>query len=104
MRRNIRAGAARRPVRVRQPDARAAGERSEQVLTVACNVDGIVVPVAQPIVATLGPPGAAAQASICWCIPRWSRHARQLSGVPASATPVSPAETAPPEADAKPAP
>ena len=31
-----------------------------QVLTVACNVDGVVVPVAQPIVATLGQAGATA--------------------------------------------
>ena len=29
-----------------------------QVLTVACKVDGVVVPVAQPIVATLGSAGA----------------------------------------------
>ena len=31
-----------------------------QVLTVACNVDGMVVPVAQPVVATLGPVGTKA--------------------------------------------
>ena len=42
-----------------------------QVLTVACKVDGVVVPVAQPIVATLGS-GRRRQLpmSICWCIPR----------------------------------
>ena len=50
--------------------------RIEQVLKVACNVDGVVVPVAQPIVATLGPVGATAANVDCWCIPRWWEHAR----------------------------
>jgi hypothetical protein len=32
----------------------------QQALTVACNVDGAIVPIAQPVVATLGPGGATA--------------------------------------------
>ena len=57
-----------------QPDTRAAGEVSE-VLTVACNVDGVVVPVAQPIVATSASKALSPPTRTCWCIPRLSRHA-----------------------------
>ena len=64
-----------------------------QVLTVACNVDGVVVPVAQPIVATLGPAGAAATNVDLLVHPAVVEACKAVSGVPASVTPVSPPVT-----------
>ena len=66
-----------------------------QVLTVACNVDGVVVPVAQPIVATLGPAGAATTNMDLLVHPAVVAACKALNGVPASVTPTSPPVTVP---------
>ena len=59
------------------------------VLTVACNVDGVVVPVAQPIVAPLGQPGATAAGVDLLMHPAVVEACKRLSGVPVSVTGVS---------------
>jgi hypothetical protein len=64
-----------------------------QVLTVACNVDGVVVPVAQPIVATLGPAGATAANVDLLVHPAVVAACKALNGVPASVTLASPPVT-----------
>jgi ABC-type Fe3+-hydroxamate transport system substrate-binding protein len=64
-----------------------------QVLAVACNVDGVVVPVAQPIVATLGPAGATATGVDLLVHPAVVEACKAVSGVPVSVTPVSPPGT-----------
>jgi ABC-type Fe3+-hydroxamate transport system substrate-binding protein len=74
-----------------------------QVLMVACNVDGVVVPVAQPIVATLGPAGAAATNVDLLVHPAVVEACKAVSGVPASVTPVSPPVTVSPAEAGKPA-
>jgi hypothetical protein len=66
-----------------------------QVMTVACNVDGIVVPVAQPIVATLGPAGATTANLDLLVHPAVVAACKALNGVPASVTPTSPPVTVP---------
>jgi hypothetical protein len=71
------------------PDQQA---KVQQMLTVACLVDGVVVPVAQPVVATLGSAGAAAAGVDSLLVhPAVVTACSQLGGAPASATPVSPA-------------
>ena len=75
-----------------------------QVLTVACNVDGVVVPVAQPVVATLGPAGTKAANADLLVHPVVVAACKAAGGTPASAISVSPPETVPPDAGAKPAP
>jgi hypothetical protein len=67
----------------------------QQALTVACNVDGAIVPVAQPIVATLGPAGAAAANVDLLVHPAVVAACKSLNGVPAGVTPVSPPMTVP---------
>ncbi len=69
--------------------------RIKQVLTVACNVDGVVVPVAQPIVATLGPAGATAANVDLLVHPTVVAACRAVSGVPVSVTPLGPPVTVP---------
>jgi len=59
------------------------------ILTVACNVDGVVVPVAQPIVATLGPPGATVTGVDLLIHPAVFAACQALKGVPVSVTPVA---------------
>ncbi len=65
-----------------------------QVLTVACNVDGAIVPLAQPIVATLGSAGATASDVDLLVHPSVVAACQALKGVPASATPVATAPAA----------
>ena len=65
----------------------------KQVLTVACNVDGVLVPVAQPIVATLGPAGTAVANIDLLVHPSVVAACKAVNGVPASVTPVSPPVT-----------
>jgi len=73
----------------------------KQVLTVACNVDGVVVPVAQPIVATLGPAGATAVNVDLLVHPSVVAACKAVNGVPASVTPVSPPTAVPADTTAK---
>jgi hypothetical protein len=65
----------------------------KQVLTVACNVDGVVVPVAQPVVATLGPAGAATTDVDLLVHPAVVAACKAVSGVPVSVTQVTPPAT-----------
>ena len=66
-----------------------------QAVTVACNVDGVLVPVAQPVVANLGPGGATvANVDTLLVHPAIVAACSALKGTPASATPVSPPVTA----------
>lgn len=67
----------------------------QQVLTVACNVDGVVVPVAQPIVATLGPVGATGANIDLLVHPAVVAACKALNGVPASVTSASSPVTVP---------
>ena len=60
-----------------------------EILTVACNVDGIVVPVAQPIIATLGSAGAAVTSVDLLVHPAVVAACQAFKGVPISATPVA---------------
>ncbi len=60
-----------------------------EILTVACNVDGVVVPVAQPIVATMGSAGATATSVDLLIHPAVVATCQALKGVPASATTVA---------------
>lgn len=62
-----------------------------QAVTVACNVDGALVPVAQPVVASLGPRGATvANLDTLLMHPTIVAACTALKGTPASATPASP--------------
>jgi len=54
-----------------------------EVLRIACVVDGIVVPIAQPIVATLGPGGATAAGIDLFVHPAVVAACRVLNGTPA---------------------
>jgi hypothetical protein len=57
----------------------------QQALAVACTVDGMLVPIAQPIVATLGPGGAAATSIDTLMVhPAVVAACAAISGVPAS--------------------
>jgi hypothetical protein len=61
-----------------------------QAVTVACNVDGALVPVAQPVMATLGPGGAtAANVDALLVHPAVVAACAALKGTPVSATPAS---------------
>jgi len=60
-----------------------------EILTVACNVDGVMVPVAQPIVATLGTAGAAVTSVDLMVHPAVVAACQAVKGVPVSATPVA---------------
>ena len=66
-----------------------------QVLTVACEVDGVVVPVAQPIVATLGSAGTDTANVDLLLHPAVIEAFKAVSGVPASVTPAGPPVTVP---------
>jgi hypothetical protein len=71
-----------------------------QALAVACNVDGAVVPVAQPVLATLGNGGAAAASLDSLLVhPAVVAACQQLGGKPAGVTPAAapvPVPDAPP--------
>jgi hypothetical protein len=69
-----------------------------QVLTVACNVDGVVVPVAWPIVANLGSTGATAANADLLVHPAVVEACKALSGVPAKVIPAGPPVAVPDEA------
>jgi hypothetical protein len=70
------------------PDQQA---KMQQMLTVACLVDGVLVPVAQPVVAGLGSAGATAAGVDSLLVhPAVVATCSQLGGAPASAAPVSP--------------
>jgi hypothetical protein len=62
----------------------------QQALSVACTIDGVIVPIAQPIVADLGSSGAIA-ASVDGLLvhPAVVAACQQLGGAPASAVPVT---------------
>ena len=61
-----------------------------QALAVACNVDGAVVPVAQPVVATLGPNGATVAGMDSLLVhPAVVAACQRLGGTPAGVTPAS---------------
>jgi hypothetical protein len=75
------------------PDQQA---RMQQALTVACNVDGVMVPIAQPIVATIGTGGAtAANVDSLLVHPAVVLACKAMNGTPETAVPVSPAVTVP---------
>lgn len=61
-------------------------------LKVACVADGIVVPIAQPIVATLGPTGAAISAADLLVHPAVVAACAAINGIPASVS-ISPNPT-----------
>jgi hypothetical protein len=79
-----------------------AGQQAKvtQALAVACDVDGAVVPVAQPVVATLGNGGAAAASVDSLLVhPAVVAACQQLGGKPAGVTPAAapvPVPDAPP--------
>jgi hypothetical protein len=58
-----------------------------QALAVACNVDGAVVPVAQPVVATLGPSGTTVVGADSLLVhPAVVAACQRLGGTPAGVT------------------
>ena len=60
----------------------------QKALTVACNVDGVLVPVAQPVVASLGQPGAtAATVDSLLVHPAVVAACQKLGGTPAAVGP-----------------
>ena len=61
-----------------------------EILTVACNVDGAIVPVAQPIVATMGSAGATASNIDLLLHPAVVAACQELKGIPASVAAVAP--------------
>ena len=69
----------------------------QQTLSVACTVDGVVVPLAQPVVATMGPAGASvASADALLVHPAVVAACAAINGVPAGVTAVSPQVAVPP--------
>ncbi len=75
----------------------------QQALQVACNVDGTLVPVAQPVIATLGNTGAAVASTDQLLVhPAVVAACKALSGTPASATPVGSPQTVSTDTAAKP--
>jgi hypothetical protein len=69
----------------------------QQALAVACTVDGVLVPIAQPIVATIGAGGAAAAgADVLLVHPAVVAACAAIDGVPASVTVAGPPVTAAP--------
>lgn len=82
----------------------AASDQTTQTLKVACDVDGVVVPIAQPIVANLSQTGAAVADMDSLLVHPAVVQARQaLNGSPSSVAPVAVAVPAQPETSAKPA-
>jgi hypothetical protein len=60
-----------------------------QTLAVACSVDGVLVPIAQPVVAALGPSGAtAADVDSLLVHPAVVAACAAIQGTPASVTPL----------------
>lgn len=55
-------------------------------LKVACQVDGIVIPIAQPIVASLGPTGAAISAADLLVHPTVVAACAVVNGIPVTVT------------------
>jgi hypothetical protein len=76
--------------------------RIKQVLTVACTIDGVVVPVAQPIVATLGPAGSATTNVDLLVHPAVVEACKTVSGVPASVAAIGQPVTVPADTVTKP--
>lgn len=67
-----------------------------QALAVACNVDGVLLPIAQPVVAALGPSGAtAADVDGLLVHPAVVAACAAIQGAPASAAPVGAATSVP---------
>jgi hypothetical protein len=74
-----------------------------QALVVACDVDGAVVPLAQPVVATLGPAGATvASVDSLLVHPAVVAACQRLGGTPAGVAPVATPVTVPDAAAASP--
>jgi hypothetical protein len=74
-----------------------------QALVVACDVDGAVVPIAQPVVATLGSNGKAAVGTDSLLVhPAVVAACLRLGGMPAGVTPAAAPVTAPVAAGASP--
>jgi hypothetical protein len=70
-----------------------------QALSVACNVDGTLVPIAQPVVASMGPSGAAAANMDSLLVhPAVVAACQAIKGTPASVTPVGASATVTPSA------
>jgi hypothetical protein len=62
-----------------------------QAVAVACNIDGAVVPLAQPVVATLGQGGAkAASVDNMLVHPAVVAACQKFGGTPAAVTPANP--------------
>ena len=59
----------------------------QQTLIVACNVDGVVVPLARPVVATLGQAGTSLASADLLVHPQVVAVCKALGGAPASVTP-----------------
>lgn len=69
----------------------------QQALRVACNVDGAIVPAAQPVVASMGSGGATAATIDSLLVhPAVVAACAALNGTPASVTVTSPASPAAP--------
>ena len=75
--------------------------RITEALAVACNVDGALVPVAQPVIASLGPNAEkAANVDALLVHPAVVAACAALKGTPVSATPTAaPVTTASPATD-----
>ncbi len=69
----------------------------EQALTVACNVDGAVVPAARPVVAALGQAGTTAANADLLVHPAVVEACKSLNGTPVSVAPVGAAATVTPK-------
>jgi hypothetical protein len=64
-------------------------ESLQQALMVACNVDGVLVPLAQPVVASLGSTGATVSGVDSLLLhPAVAAACRLYGGVPSSVVPV----------------
>ena len=70
--------------------------RLAQAVAVACDIDGAVVPLAQPVVATLGQGGAtAANVDSLLVHPAVMAACESIGGAPAGVTPMSPPAAVP---------
>jgi hypothetical protein len=70
--------------------------QATQALAVACNVDGVLVPIAQPVIAALGPNGATAAGVDSLLVhPAVVAACAAIQGAPASVTPVGAATSVP---------
>jgi hypothetical protein len=75
----------------------------KQVLTVACNIDGVVVPIAQPIVATIGPAGTTVAGVDGLLVhPAVVAACKAYNGTPVAVAPASPVGIAWPDGATKP--